>query len=334
VACLVATTLLTVPAQPSAAGEAAVVGDPVGVLQVRPDIYMLTVAGGLNLALESGPDGAVLVNAGPSESSADVLAAVRRISSQPLRFLVNTSADPDLVGGNAQLAAAGSTLKDVAFGVTGVAPGALGNYAPIIAYQNVLTRMTSEGGASTPEFAMPSETFTRPVYNFYMNGQGIQVVHQSAAHSDGDAVVRFLGSDVVVTGKIFDITRFPDIDVQHGGSLQGEIDALNELINFMVVTPIPVVTPTGGTLVIPARGPVCDQADLVTYRDMLFGVRSRVQDGIDHGKSLAQIRADDPTQGYSTRFGASAADTDRFVEAVFTSLTRNKGAHRATESRQ
>src|SRR6185437_3153659 len=138
---LIAMALMLVTARPSVAEEAAA-GSTVDVLQLRPDVYMLTVAG-INLALETGPDGTVIVNTGPPGTSAEVLAAVTRVSSQSIRFLVNTSADAELVGNNAQLAAAGSTLKDVAFGATGVAPGALGNYANIIAYQNVLTRMTA-----------------------------------------------------------------------------------------------------------------------------------------------------------------------------------------------
>jgi hypothetical protein len=148
------------------------------------------------------------------------------------------------------------------------------------------------------------------------------------AHSDGDTIVFFRRSDVVVAGAILDMTRFPMIDLAHGGSVQGEIDALNRLINEFVITSVPVIDDTIGTVVIPARGPLCNQADLVYYRDMVVVVRDRVRDQMNRGKSLQQIEASDPTQGYNSRFGAQdgAWTTRDFIHAVYNSLASERAA--------
>jgi len=105
------------------------------------------------------------------------------------------------------------------------------------------------------------------------------------------------------------MTRFPVIDIHHGGSIQGEIDALNRLINEFVIPPVPAVDDTSGTKVVPVRGPLSSQADLVTYRDMVTVVRDRIRDAINHGKSLRQIQASNPIQGYDSRFGAQTRTT-------------------------
>jgi hypothetical protein len=175
-------------------------------------------------------------------------------------------------------------------------------------------------------WAVPTETFTRPQYNFYLNGEGISVVWTPAAHSGSDSIVFFRRSDVVVTGNVVDMTRFPVIDIAHGGSVQGELAALNRLVNEFVLPPVPLVTDFGSTLVIPARGPLCNQADLVTYRDMVAVVSARIRDQIDRGMSLGQVERSDPTAGYDSRFGTDTGDwtTRNFIDAVYKSLAAEK----------
>ena len=159
----------------------------------------------------------------------------------------------------------------------------------------------------------------------YLNGEGIEVLHQPSAHSDGDAIVFFRRSDVVVAGDVLDTTRFPVIDVARGGSIDGEIAALNRLVDLAIPS-VPIVSREEGTLVIPGHGRVCDQLDVVEYRDMVTIVRDRVRDLIRAGASLDQVKAAAPARGYTRRYGSDtgAWTTSAFVEAVYRSLARGE----------
>jgi glyoxylase-like metal-dependent hydrolase (beta-lactamase superfamily II) len=150
-------------------------------------------------------------------------------------------------------------------------------------------------------------------------------MHQPAAHSDGDAMVFFRRSDVIMAGDILDTTRFPVIDVEKGGSIQGEIDALNQLIKLAIPS-IPLAWKEGGTAVIPGHGFICDQADIVEYRDTVVIIRDVIQDMIKQGLTLAQIKEANPTLGYRSRYGAESGPwtTNMFVEAVYQSLAGKK----------
>jgi len=324
--------LLAVSLSPNAlAAASAASPEGVSVLPLVPGIDMLTVDG-VNVAVNSGPQGVIVVDTGPASAAPELLAAIKSITHQPIRYVINTSGDADLIGGDAVLVAAGQslitdpgTLRLVPRNVT---DAHVGQYAPIVATQEVLTRMIQQSGY--PSWALPSEVFERAQYQFYMNGQSIAVIREPAAHSDGDAVVRFERSDVVVTGDIFDIEHFPVIDVAHGGSIQGEVDAVNQLLNTLVFTSTPIVEDATGTLVIPVHGPVCNQADVLTYRDMVANVRNRIEYLIAHGKNLSQVEAADPTQGYETRYGEGSAAT-AFVEAAYKSLMASRSHGRAAK---
>jgi cyclase len=309
IACL---ALFASQARPDSASDAAA-SPAVQVLRVRSDIYMLTVSG-VNVTVETGPQGTVVVDTGPEASSEALLATIRQIASTPIHYLIDTNADADLIGGNSRIASAGESLLNSSNAAA----------APIIARQALVAEVLSRSGGST--VLLPNETFSRPQYNFYLNEQGIAVMWQPAAHSDADVAVRFWGSDVVSTGAVFDMTRFPVIDVAHGGSIAGEIDAINRLLNTQVIAPIPIVTNTGGTVIIPERGPLADQADLVTYRDMLQDIRRRVEHLIGQHRSLQQIESSNVAAGYAARFGADSGDwtTNQFIEAVYQSLMSEK----------
>ncbi len=135
-----------------------------------------------------------------------------------------------------------------------------------------------------------------------MNDEGIEVLYQPAAHSDADSFVFFRGSDVVVAGDVINTTRFPVIDVANGGSIQGEIDALNKLIE-LAIPPTPFIYKGVGTYVIPGHGRLCEQMEIVDYRDMVVEVRDVIADLIKQGMTLDQIKAASPAMPYETQYG-------------------------------
>lgn len=295
------------------------------IVRIRPNFYMIAGAGA-NIAVQVGVDGVVLVDTGPRERVDEVMAAVRRITVAPIRFIVNTSADADHVGGNDTFLQDGQASFDA---IANLFPR---NYfvsgaVAILASEAVLRRMTAPTGQVSPfpVAAWPTETFETGRRYVYLNGEGIEIVHYPAAHTDGDATVFFRRSDVIVAGDIFDMTRFPVIDLERGGSLQGTLQALNRLIATAIPS-LPDVSREVGTSVIPGHGQVGDQFDLLDYRDMIVIVRDHVQDLIDKGMTLEQIKAANPTQGFRRRYGSDTGEwtTEMFVEAVYLSLVEGE----------
>lgn len=296
-------------------------------VSVRPNFFMIAGAGG-NIAVQVGEDGAVVVDSGSARAADAALAAVGTLSARPIRYIINTSAGADHVGGNVPFARAGRTLA--APGGLGGGPGQTAG-APIIATENALLRMSAPTGEQSPfpVAAWPTETFTGRRKALYLNGEGIEVIAAAAAHSDGDAMVFFRRSDVVVAGEVFDVTRFPVIDVDRGGSVDGEIAALNRLIELAIPS-IPVPSREGGTRIVPARGRISEQSDVVEYRDMVTIVRDRVDDLMKSGRTLAQIQASSPTQGWTRRYGTDAAPA--FVEAIYRSLAAIRAKEEAART--
>jgi len=297
-------------------------GPPLEVLQLRPNFYMVAGAGG-NVAFQVGTDGVVVVDSGSAASADAIVAAIKKITLQPIRYIINTSADSDHVGGNATIAKAGQTLFTQGGGV-GIGADFLGGGASILSAEQVLTRMS--GPAAQPKFpsaAWPTETFDQPRKYMYLNGQGIEIFHQPAAHTDGDAIVFFRRSDVIVAGDVFDTTRFPVIDMAKGGTIQGEIAALQKLVDTAIPS-VPIVSREEGTLIVPGHGRICDQLDVVEYRDMLTIIRDRIRDLMKQGLTLDQIKAASPARGYTRRYGADtgAWTTNNFVEAVYRTMNQ------------
>jgi cyclase len=280
--------------------------DDIEVIPVQPNFYMIAGAGG-NIAVQIGPDGVLLVDTGAARMTERVLAEIRKLSSQPIRFIINSSADADHVGGNEKLAK--------------VAEGAV-----IIGAENVLTRMSAPTGkqAAYPLAAWPTETFFQKQKPMYFNREGIEIMSH-AAHSDGDSVVFFRRSDVIVAGEIFDTTHFPVIDVERGGGIQQEIDALNQIVELAIPS-IPMMWQEGGTYVIPGHGWLADQADVVEYRDMVTIIRDVIADMIAKGMTLEQVQAANPTKGYRKQYGSDSGawTTNMFVEAIYKSLSAKK----------
>jgi glyoxylase-like metal-dependent hydrolase (beta-lactamase superfamily II) len=275
---------------------------------------MLAGAGG-NITLQIGKDGVLLVDTGLAQMSDPALAAIRKFTDKPIHYILNTHVHPDHTGGNEPFGKAGNTITggDVADDIKGLEKG-----AAIIAHQRVLDRMSvPDGQQPAAAFgALPTDVYRGKQKDLYFNDEPVVLLHQPAAHTDGDSLVFFRGSDVISTGDIFVTTNYPVIDLERGGSIQGLIASLNRIIDLTV----PAALQEGGTLVIPGHGRICDEADVVEYRDMVTIVRDRIADMLKRGMTLDQVKAARPTEDYDPRYGSNTG----FVEAVYRSLSLKK----------
>ncbi|MGH9739934.1 MAG: MBL fold metallo-hydrolase [Candidatus Acidiferrales bacterium] len=295
----------------------------VHILHVQGNVYML-VGAGANITVQAGDDGVLLVDTGNAEMSQQVLAAIRSISDKPIRYIINTSADPDHTGGNLVIAAAGSTIAGG--NVVGNIGASAGDQAAVIASQSVLDRMSAPTGekAPTPQGAWPTDTFTTDEKKLYFNGEPIEIIHVPNGHSDGDSMVFFHKSDVVTAGDIFVTTTYPVVELDKGGSINGLIAGLNRIIALTT----PIAMQEGGTMVIPGHGRVCDQSDVKFYQEMVTIIRDRVQDAIKRGLTLQQVEAANLTLDYDPRYGAVEGPwtTKMFVDSVYKSLSQKPKA--------
>jgi glyoxylase-like metal-dependent hydrolase (beta-lactamase superfamily II) len=290
---------LAIAAAAGAAGPARA-QEPVESYHVQGNVHLLLGAGA-NVAVQIGEEGVLVVDTGARASREALLAAVKELSDRPIRWIVNTSADLDHTGGNETISQAGMTVN--------------GNPAAIVSHENVLARMTA---ANRPVTEMPLNTFFEEGRDFYFNGEAVFLHHVANAHSDGDIIVYFRGSDVIVAGDIFMTTQYPVIDLEAGGGIDGYIAGLNKMLDIAV----PAYLQEGGTYVIPGHGRIGDEADIVSYRDMLVIVRARIADLIEQGKSLAQVQEARPALDYDLRYGNSNGEwtSADFVEAIYTDL--------------
>jgi cyclase len=290
-------------------------------LQIRPNVHVIVGAGG-NVTVHVGEDGLVVVDTGSSESAGSLLDAIKTISPRPIRLIINTSADLDHVGGNAVLGGAGVGLSPDPFGA--------GNHATVLAHENVLRRMSAlgaNGGESPfPTRMLPNDTFTSRFRSMYVNDDAVQVIRQTGAHSDSDVMVLFRKADVIATGDVLDLRQFPVIDASKGGSIDGELEALNRLLTELVVPNMPLVLKPGRTLVVPGHGYVSDYGEVVEYRDMVTVIRDTIKELVDKGHTLEQVKAANPTRGYRGRYGKDSGPwtTDMFVEAIYNNLKNSK----------
>jgi cyclase len=294
-------------------------------IQVRPNFYMIAGAGG-NIGVQIGSDGVVLVDSGNAASSDQVIALLKKLTPLPVRYIINTVPEPDHVGGNGKVAKAGLTIFTNALGNANFGNAMTnGGAASIMAHDSVLKKMSAPTGKSSafPVDTWPTEAFYTEKKTFRMNDEGIEVTHQRAAHSDSDSFVFFRASDVVAAGDVLDLTRFPVIDVANGGSIQGEIDALNRLIE-LAIPPGPFIYKGTGTYIIPGHGRLAVQLDVVNYRDMVVVVRDVIADMIKKGMTLSQIKEASPAKPYEMEFGTQPGVTSAFIESIYKSLTASK----------
>ena len=295
------------------------------IVPVLKHVYML-VGAGANVTAQIGDQGVTLVDAGSAGRTEALLAAVRHLTSKPIRYLVDTGPDADHVGGTAALVkAAGGILGGAAAGVgDGRGGGAPNQNVGIltVSHENASNRL-SRGGAAGD--AIPASTFFTRRKDLYMNGEPIELRWQPAAHTDGDVFVFFRGSDVVSVGDVYLPDGYPHIDLTRGGSVQGEIDALNAIIDITV----PERNQMGGTRVVPGHGRLANEADVVEYRNMMTIVRDRVRDMVKKGMTVGQVKAARPTLEYDGVYGTDKSWTgEMFVETLYRDLSQKKGPGR------
>jgi cyclase len=333
----------------------------VHVMPVQGNIYML-IADGVNLAASVGADGVLLVNSGAAAMTEKVQAALAQLATtataapipnrcsgancpglpwgwaspyinsvissplppRPLRYIINTNDEAENVGGNAKIAASGFFPRGGGFGGAVVS---VGRNASVIAHENVLNRMSASVNKQPPaypEAAWPTDTFFDSLHKLpeYVNGEAVIVYSTPAATTDGDSLVFFRHSEVIHAGSLFSTISYPRIDLEKGGSIQGVIEGLNQILDLAVAE----YRAQGGTWIIPSHGRLADTADVASYRNMLVMIRDRVQDLKKKGQTLAQVKAARPTLDFDGRYGATTGPwtTDMFVEAVYRSLPEKK----------
>jgi cyclase len=280
---------------------------PNEVRHVQGNVYMFASTLGnvtIQVGKDPGHDGVLLVDTGAPELRETLLAEIRKLSDEPVRFIINTSMDADHRGANEVLLKPPRSYQAQA-------------EVALFAQDNVLQRETREG-SGVPSGAWPTLTYLEGK-SFVFNGEAVQMFAEKAAHTDGDSIVLFRGSNVVSAGDIFLTTGYPVIDLERGGSIQGEIRALNHILDLTVARSMQ----EGGTMVIPGHGRLCDESEVTDYRDMLTIIRDRVQDQWRKGKTLEEVKAARLSRDYDRRYSTPAWTGDMFIEAIYRSLSKD-----------
>jgi len=278
---------------------------PVTTVHVRGDVYMLT-GGGANVVISVGDEGVLVVDTGAAGQFDNILAAIRDLSKKEIRWIINTTLDPDHVGNNEKMSNAGRTVN--------------GNPAAIISHEKLPMRMIKMP-VPVPVSARPLNTFFGEQRDLYFNDDPV-VIYRSTGHTDGDVFVHFRHADVIAAGETYLTTTYPDIDVANGGSAQGFIDGLNRILDLAV----PQHLEEGGTYIVPGHGRISDEADVVEYHDMIIIVRDRIRDAIKKGMTLDQVKAARLTRDYDARYSAASGvgSTANFVESMYRDLSGKK----------
>jgi len=278
---------------------------PVKTIHIRGDIYAL-IGGGANIVFSAGDEGVLVVDTGAAAQWDNIIAAIRNVSTKEIRWIVNTTLDPDHVGNNEKMSNAGKTVN--------------GNPAAIISHEKLPIRMMKLA-VPVPVTARPVNTFFSEQRDLYFNDDPVFIYH-TPSHTDGDVFVHFRNADVIAAGETFLTTTYPNIDVANGGTTQGFIDGLNRMLDLAV----PKHLEEGGTYIIPGHGRICDEADVLEYHDMIVIVRDRIRDAIKKGMTLDQIKAARLTRDYDPRYSAPSGigSTANFVESLYRDLSAKK----------
>lgn len=303
---LTADLVVTKPAAPLTVSAS----PPFEWIKVRENLYAVSGPDG-NVVVQLGPEGALVIDTQRAALGEPLVKELKKLAGAgEIRWLINTNADPGHAGANEAVRNAGSQIVG---GMMLMATGTqnLARNAAHLAHENVLLRLSE----SPSDGAYPNESYASNFYDFSFNGEGIVITHMPSAHTDGDSIVHFRASDVLVAGEVWNTLTYPVIDRARGGSIQGELDALNTLIDLA----IPFRKQEGGTMIVPARGRIGDESDVVDYRDMVTIIHDRIKTMVDKKMTLQQVKAAKPTADYDGRYGATSGPwtTDMFIAAVY-----------------
>ena len=296
------------PATPRAPAPPPAVEPGVSSLHVAGQVWLIT-AGGRNTTVQIGPEGVLVVNPGTEQLADAVLAEIRKLAGDKrIHVLVDTNDDATHVGGNAKL---------------GAGPTPAAQRAAIIAHENSSLRMAA---AKLAEHDAPTDTFYRGTRELWFNDEPIEIIHVPSATSDGDVLVFFRKSDVVVAGDVIQDLTYPVVRLKDGGTVNGTIAALNRILDITIAA----WRAEGGTSVIPNQGRIYDEGDVAEYRDMFTIIRDRVQDAIAKGQTLDQVKASGIARDYDGRYATAAgpASAGAFIETVYRSLTAGQAPKR------
>ena len=308
-AALIALACLAGIAGIGAAAHAQETDVELNLLHVQGNVHMLNGGPAGNIAVQIGSDGVMLVNAMGDGLAERIVEKIGELTGAPVRYIINTSADLHHTGGNAELSALGE------FGSTpSLAPGEAAG-ATLVAHENVMLSLFELESSGFPPEGVPRTVYFLPFKDIFFNDEPVFIIHEPNAHSNGDSIVLFRKSDTIAVGDLFIPGRYPVIDVERGGSVQGLLRALNHVLDLAV----PRHLQDGGTRIIPGSGRLCNEADVVEYRNMVAVVRDRVRDLMEKGMDLEQIQAARPTRDYDTEFDGSG---EVFVESVYASLVQ------------
>jgi cyclase len=252
---------------------------------VAGNVSYLEGSGG-NIGLFVGEDGVFLIDDQYAPLTDRIVTAIRKVSSEPIRFLVNTHMHPDHVGGNENFGKMGTLI----FG-----------------HDNVRSQMAIAGYAEEP----PLVTFSDEM-SFHINGETVRVFKTPNAHTNGDSYIHFKGSNVIHTGDVYRTTSYPYIDTANGGSFLGTIKAYDLLIE----------TANATTKIVPGHGVVSGVADVRAFRDMLLVIRDRVGAAIADGMTLDQAQNAGLTTEYDERWesGRRIGSAAALIEAAYADL--------------
>ncbi len=262
--------------------------------QLAPNFYTLEGSGG-TIGVLVGPDGILMVDDEFAPLSDKIVAAIRKVSNAPIRFLVNTHVHGDHTGGNENFGKMGVTI-----------------FAREELRQRLMHPIPAANGtpsAPAPAAALPVVTYTGRLH-FHLDGEDVEAIPIPVAHTDGDTMVFFHNDDIIMTGDFFRSLGYPNIDRANGGSLKGMLDGLGVLIGMM----------GPNTKAVPGHGVVVDRAAIIAHRDMIMTIRDRVAQLVQQGKTQDEVLAAHPTADYDAKVTGVGTTADRFVTQLYAEL--------------